>query len=231
MEVANPAGMRIHNSSALLGANLASTVALAGLGSLVLRGDTKSLDNRVRGYFPRYRRSRTKRTTETLGPIGKTWLHLTVTGGVAAYLLLRGKGLDSAGAVILSSVAAYGASGAAERFLPRRHAPWGRLSVTEPSFPSGHALRAATVTLVTAYVLIRENVGHRKIAVPIALAIPPLTALHALYLDRHWATDIVGGWLGGVAIATACAYGYEVAQARKTAPRIKERSRRGKAAA
>lgn len=207
--------MKIRNSGALLGANLASTAALAGLGSLVLRGDTRRFDNRIRGYFPRYRRSRTKRTTRTLGPIGKTWLHLTVTGGVAAYLLVRGKGLDSAGAVVLSSLAAYGASGAAEKFLPRRHAPWGRLSVTEPSFPSGHALRAATVTLVTAYVLIRENVGHRKTAVPVALVIPPLTALHALYLDRHWASDIVGGWLGGVAIATACAYGYEVAQARK----------------
>ena len=161
--------MKIRNSGSLLGANLASTAALAGLGSLVLRGDTKRFDDRIRGYFPRYRRSRTKRTTKTLGPIGKTWLQLTVTGGVAAYLLMRGKGWDSAGAVVLSSVAAYGASAAAEEFLPRRHAPWGRLSVTEPSFPSGHALRAATVTLVTAYVLIRENVGQRKVAVPIAL--------------------------------------------------------------
>lgn len=221
--------MKIRNSAALLGSNLASTAALAGLGSLVLRGDTKRLDNRVRGYFPRYRRSRTKRTTKTLGPIGKTWLHLAVTGGVAGYLLMRGKGWDSAGAVVLSSVAAYGASAAAEEFLPRRHAPWGRMSVTEPSFPSGHALRAATVTLVTAYVLIRENIGHRKVAVPIALVIPPLTALHALYLDRHWATDILGGWLGGVAIATACAYGYEVAQARKKSARKSAQPRRSRA--
>lgn len=223
--------MKIRNSGALVGANVASTAALAGLGSLVLRGHTKPIDNRIRGYFPRYRRSRTKRTTEPLGPIGKTWLHLTITGGVAAYLLLRGKGVDSAATVVLSSVAAYGASGAAEKFLPRRQAPWGRLSVTEPSFPSGHALRAATVTLVTAYVLIRENVGQRKVAVPIALAIPPLTALHALYFDRHWATDIVGGWLGAVGIATACAYGYEVAQARKKAPRKKERPRLARAGA
>jgi undecaprenyl-diphosphatase len=89
------------------------------------------------------------------------------------------------------------------------------MSVTEPSFPSGHALRAATVTLVTAYVLVRENVGKPKVAIPVAAAIPALTALHALYLDRHWASDIIGGWLGGIAIAGACAYGYEVAQARK----------------
>src|SRR5687768_3977623 len=128
--------------------------------------------------------------------------------------------------VILLSVASYGASGAAEKFLPRRHAPWGRLSVSEPSFPSGHALRAATVTLVTAYVLVRENVGRRRVAVPIVLAIPALTALHALYLDRHWATDIIGGWLGGIAIAGACAYGYETAQARKKATSPSPRPRR-----
>src|SRR5687768_1817980 len=128
--------------------------------------------------------------------------------------------------VILSSVASYGASGAAEKFLPRRHAPWGRMSVTEPSFPSGHALRAATVTLVTAYVLVRENVGTSKVALPVAVAIPALTALHALYLDRHWATDIIGGWLGAVAIAGVCAYGYEVAQARKKTTSPSPRRRR-----
>ena len=223
--------MRIRNSRALIGAHAASVSALAGLGALVLRGHTRPFDDRIRAQFPRYRRSRTKHTTETLGPIGKTWLHLTVTGGVAGYLLLKGKGVDSATTVILSSLAAYGASGAAEKYLPRRHAPWGRWSITEPSFPSGHALRAATVTLVTSYVLVRENVCHRKLAIPVALAIPPLTALHALYLDRHWATDIVGGWLGGVAIATACAYGYETAQARKKEPRRKAKPRIVKAAA
>jgi undecaprenyl-diphosphatase len=225
-EVANPTIMNIQNSRALLGASLASSAALAGLGTVVLRGATRPFDDSVRKQFPRYRRSRTKRTTKTLGPIGKTWLHLSVTGGVAGYLLLRGKGLDSAMTVILSSIASYGASGAAEKFLPRRHAPWGRFSVTEPSFPSGHALRAATVTLVTAYVLVRENVGKPKVAVPVAAGIPALTALHALYLDRHWATDIVGGWLGGIAIAGVCAYGYEVAQARKKATSPSRRSRR-----
>ena len=229
MEVANLTVMNIQNSRPLLGASLASTVALGGLGTIVLRGATRPFDDAVRKQFPRYRRSRTKRTTKTLGPIGKTWLHLAVTGGVAGYLLLRGKGLDSAMTVILSSVASYGASGAAEKFLPRRHAPWGRLSVTEPSFPSGHALRAATVTLVTAYVLVRENVGKRKVAVPVAIAVPALTALHALYLDRHWATDIAGGWLGAITIAGVCAYGYEVAQARKRATSPSPRPRRSSA--
>src|SRR5688572_17776617 len=163
MEVAKHTTMNIQNARPLLGTSLASGAALAGLGTVVLRGATRPFDDTVRKQFPRYRRSRTKRSTESLGPIGKTWLHLSVTGGVAAYLLLRGKGWDSAMTVILSSVASSGASGAAEKFLPRRHAPWGRMSVTEPSFPSGHALRAATVTLVTAYVLVRENVGKSKV--------------------------------------------------------------------
>ena len=147
-----------------------------------------------------------------------------MTGGVAGYLLLRGKGADSATTVILSSIASSVASGAAERFLPRRQAPWGRFSITEPSFPSGHATRSSTVTLVTAYVLVRENIGTRQTAAPIALSIAALTALHALYLDRHWASDIIGGWLAGVAIASGCAYGYEVAQSRKKAPRRKPKA-------
>src|SRR5688500_19149107 len=148
MEVANLTVMNIQNSRPLLGASLASTVALGGLGTIVLRRAPRPFVDPVRKQFPRYRRSRTKRTTETLGPIGKTWLHLAVTGGVAGYLLLRGKGLDSAMTVILSSVASYGASGAAEKFLPRRHAPGGRWAVPAPSVTSATALRAATVTCV-----------------------------------------------------------------------------------
>ena len=63
------------------------------------------------------------------------------------------------------------------------------------------------------------------LAVPIVVALPALTALHALYFDRHWATDIIGGWLAGAAIASGCAYGYEIAQARKKAPRIRPKPR------
>jgi len=209
--------MRIRNGGRLLGAGLVSSTALLGLGALVLGGRTGGFDSRVRSYFPRYRRSRTKRNAESLGPIGKAWLHLPITGGVAAYLLLKKKGADSAVTVLTSALAASAASDAAEKFLPRRHAPWGRFSLTEPSFPSGHALRASTVSLVTAYVLVRENVGNREIYVPVALSIPLVTALHALYLDRHWATDIIGGWLGAAALGSACAAGYEVAQARRKA--------------
>lgn len=209
--------MRIRNGGSLLALGLASSTALLGLGAIVLGGRTADFDGRVRAQFPRYRRSRTKRHAKSLGPLGKTWLHLPITGGVAAYLLLKKKGADSAVTVMTSALAASAVSDAFEKFLPRRHAPWGRFEFTEPSFPSGHALRASTVSLVTAYVLVRENVGNREIHVPVALSVPLSTALHALYFDRHWATDIIGGWLGAAALGSACAAGYEVAQARKKA--------------
>lgn len=215
--------MKIRNGGRLLTASLASSTALLGLGALVLGGRTGEFDDRIRAQFPRYRRSLTKHSATKLGPIGKTWLHIPVTGTVAAWLLLKKKGADSAVTVMASALASYAAAGAAERFLPQRRAPWGRFSLTEPSFPSGHALRASTVSLVTAYVLIRENVANREISVPIALSVPVVTALHALYLDRHWATDIIGGWLGAVALGSACAAGYEVAQARKNRPARKGR--------
>lgn len=30
-----------------------------------------------------------------------------------------------------------------------------------------------------------------------------------LYLERHWTTDVIGGLLGGIAVAAVCAAGYE----------------------
>jgi membrane-associated phospholipid phosphatase len=80
--------------------------------------------------------------------------------------------------------------------------------VTEPSFPSGHTTGVTAEALSVAYVLSRE-----RIASPAALAAllgwPLVVGATRVYRDRHWASDVLGGWAAGVAVAAMCALLYE----------------------
>jgi hypothetical protein len=52
---------------------------------------------------------------------------------------------------------------------------------------------------------------------PLALAIPLASSGARLYQDRHWTSDIVGGWLAGIALAAWSAAAYEMVPERSLA--------------
>lgn len=79
----------------------------------------------------------------------------------------------------------------------------------KPSFPSGHATRATAAALAIAYVLVRERMVPRSLALPLALAIAAATGVSRAYADAHWTTDVIGGWALGGATAAASALWYE----------------------
>ncbi|MDQ3696565.1 MAG: phosphatase PAP2 family protein, partial [Gemmatimonadota bacterium] len=66
------------------------------------------------------------------------------------------------------------------------------------------------VALTGAYVLAREGIGDPRLIVPVALALPATSGVGRMYLDRHWATDVAGGWLAGLSVAACCAALYEL---------------------
>jgi undecaprenyl-diphosphatase len=64
------------------------------------------------------------------------------------------------------------------------------------SFPSGHALNAAIIAGVLAYLFILRTRSPRVAAIAV-----PLAVLHALgmglsrvYLGQHWLTDVLVAW-------------------------------------
>jgi hypothetical protein len=63
-------------------------------------------------------------------------------------------------------------------------------------------------------VLAREGRARGGVAIPAALAVPLVTAGGKLVQQRHWATDVLGGYLGAVAVAAACLTGYELTRRR-----------------
>jgi undecaprenyl-diphosphatase len=87
--------------------------------------------------------------------------------------------------------------------------PPGAFESVSASFPSGHTSAATAVVLVLGYALAREGVAPR-FGLGIAAVVPLLVGLSRVYLDMHWATDVVGGWIVGTAFAGAVCALYEL---------------------
>lgn len=196
------------NERAWLATSVVSGLAFGALSLLVKRHDTSRLDGRVRKQFPRRQSAGTKRVVSALAPLGKGWAQAPTASAIAAYVKRRG-GRHGSEAITLAATLAPALENSLGWLLWRRQAPPGRRSVTEPSFPSGHSLNTAAVALTSGYVLWREGVVDWKVALPIATGIPVGMGLSRMYMDRHWATDTLGGWALGVSIAALCAAGYE----------------------
>ncbi|MGH8961141.1 MAG: phosphatase PAP2 family protein [Jatrophihabitantaceae bacterium] len=63
-------------------------------------------------------------------------------------------------------------------------------------FPSGHTANAVVLYGVMAMTATR----HRKLMTVAAVWISATVGLSTLYLDTHWFTDVLGGWLAGALV-------------------------------
>lgn len=84
----------------------------------------------------------------------------------------------------------------------------GLLTSKSHSFPSGHTSGTAAIALFFAYVAIRNDVRPLSFAAG-AVLLTFLVGISRVYLDEHWASDVVGGWMVGAAIAAAFSAVYE----------------------
>lgn len=196
------------DEGAWLATSVVAGLAFGALSLLVRRHDTIRLDGRVRRHFPRRRSTRTKRVVSALAPLGKGWVQAPAAMVVAGYVKREG-GRHGSEAISLASTLAPAVENSLAWLLWRRQTPPGRHSVTEPSFPSGHSLNTAAVALTSGYVLWREGLVDWKVALPVPTAVPVGMGVSRMYMDRHWGTDALGGWVLGVSIAALCAAGYE----------------------
>jgi undecaprenyl-diphosphatase len=145
-------------------------------------------------------------------PLGKWW------GQVPAALLtavkLRKKGRAAAAWTIAgTSVAAAVMPAVLDRLTVQRSSPRERRGGPKQSYPSGHALRTSAMAISVGYVMQRERLASPGWLTPLA-PLSLATGLGRLVLDRHWTSDVVGGYCAGIALGAASAGLYELSRAR-----------------
>jgi hypothetical protein len=66
-------------------------------------------------------------------------------------------------------------------------------------FPSGHTSNAVVIFGVLALVAVE----HRRAWVALAVFVSATVGLSTIFLDTHWVTDVLGGWLAGALVLLA----------------------------
>lgn len=176
------------------------------------------IDHRVRETLASHGKPRLRATLKVVGTAGTVGVY--APAAIFAMLLVaRRSGQRARAWPVAGSVAAAAAGSLALKHLVRRPRPRPRIGPvnTKPSFPSGHATRASASALAIAYVLVRERMAPREVALPLAIALSLGTGVSRAYADAHWTTDVIGGWALGGASAALSAISYEYL--RTSAPR------------
>jgi undecaprenyl-diphosphatase len=158
-------------------------------------------------------RSRVLRSASIGTLPGEPYMHPSI-GAVCAVALLLARGGPSLRILIPLATASLGAIATHHvvKFFYRRPRPAIALGrgKTEPAFPSGHTTDATAVLATSAYLLVREGLVSAHVVVPVAILLALGTGVSRVVLGWHWGTDVIGGWLAGIAVAAGAAGLYEV---------------------
>ena len=215
----------IETEIALAAAGALSSAAFSALAAKTVKPRTIFHDLRLRRMIPA-RGRKTSRAAYYVGFPGKEYSVLTAAAALATYLVRENK---KAGAVAVLSATAIGtaASRIFDVTMPQKTPPPGRRAPLDPHFPSGHALHSATFLAIAAWVLGREGIADKGTITVGAAALAASLGIDRLIQDRHWTTDVVGGWLAAIGIASFTAAAYEQLRSGKSSPRRVKRNRAG----
>ena len=188
------------------------TLALYGLakvGEDVLAHETTRFDGAIQGWV----------LAHQYGVLVRLFFWITWAGGVAPMcaLALGGAGFlwyhghrRVAASVLLAPTVAVTLFLLIKRIYARpRPAGLADMVLSSYSFPSGHATAATAICGTLAYVYWREGFVTRRTALWLAVLVPLLVGLSRVYLNAHWATDVIGGWSAGLLIAVLSAVLYD----------------------
>jgi len=145
------------------------------------------------------------RNARVFAAIGEPYVLVPIGIVAAAYLMFRRKRRAA-----LFLIVVFGG-----RFLvelqkviidrPRPHISRALVAANSYSFPSGHAANAM-ITFMAIALLLPVRQRNRAIAVGIGLALALQVGASSVILDRHWASDALGGWLFGLMWVMICVW-------------------------
>ena len=106
--------------------------------------------------------------------------------------------------------------------------PWRTEQAVAASFPSGHAMTSMVAYSTLAFLIARLEPSPllRRMTFAFATVIILLIGLSRLYLGVHWPSDVIGGFITGLAWAAFCAVGFEALRFfRRRHPEVEEQER------
>jgi undecaprenyl-diphosphatase len=193
---------------------LSCTYLFIRLADEVEEGDTQKFDERVLRSL--------RRADDPAVPIGPPWLReaglditalgspavlVLVTASVVGFMLLQRKYalvlltlLATSGGVLLSFLVKEMINRDRPTVVPHLR------EVSTPSFPSGHALLSAVVYLTLATLLMHTVRGRllKLYCLAWAMFLTFLVGISRIYLGVHYPTDVLAGWMVGLAWALLC---------------------------
>lgn len=184
-------------------------VAFAKVGEDVFEHESTSFDGAVQGWVLAHQ-----------SPVlDRLFLWITTVGGITAMCVLavaaavalwyRGRRRVAAGVLIAPTVAIGLFALVKQLYARPRPAGLGGVVSSSYSFPSGHATASAAVCCTLGYVFWRESFVRGRVAVAFAILAPLVVGVSRVYLNVHWATDVLGGWSAGLLIAALSAVLYD----------------------
>jgi membrane-associated phospholipid phosphatase len=194
---------------------LAAVLSAAVIGRLVDTGNTRGLDHSCRRRMRRVRSNPLSRAAAIAAGLGEPIVQvpLSILASIAVARrspvpAIRGRASPyharnwvTSASPLLASVAAILAHHGIKLVFRRRRPPGAWLhGNTEPSFPSGHVSIVTATACASAYSLVRRGVHPAKV-IPVTVLVPCSVGLSRVYLDKHWASDVIGGFLVGLGIA------------------------------
>jgi undecaprenyl-diphosphatase len=218
------AGWVLQAESRLLGAvalGLIAGLVFALLASEVVEGDTRAFDDWVlevaRARIVGGADSTVSDIALNVTALGGYPVLVVVVTGVLGFLLLEKRRWQALYVLVATAGGGLLSDGLKVLFERPRPAPFHLpVGISSWSFPSGHALSSAVVYL-TLGSLVAANLGRRRAKIYVlvlALAIAGVVGLSRVALGVHYPTDVLAGWLAGLAWALACWVGFELLERR-----------------
>jgi len=181
-------------------------VGFATLAGHVMEGNLEALDRAVRQGTVDGRPAPLVQFFRAVSFIGRKE-SLVVLGLAAGWLLFPRTWSWPVLLVACAFVSAQLVDALKESFAVARP-PFGALTSASRSFPSGHASGAAAILVFLSFVAARHHV-HPWLIGAVAALMTLLVGVSRIYLDKHWASDVIGGWIVGAAFGAAFSALYE----------------------
>lgn len=187
-----------------LGILVAAVALLTFVARKVASNATRPFDNSVRAALQANRTRVLDVATKPITIVSLPLVVVAATGVIVWWLHHNGRS-NAALAIGATLIMAAAVGQAFTMFFPQPNPPDAAKSGNDKppaaTFPSGHTTGVTAEALVVAYVMSAEKLASPA-AITALLVWPLLVGVSRLYRDRHWLSDIVAGWITGIAVAS-----------------------------